>query len=104
MREIYLSDNRPWIIGFSGGKDSTCVVQIVYYMLKSLPDDKRKKGVYVLSSDTLVENPIMEMRRNEVCEKIGNQSKKDGLPIKVKILRPELNDTFWVNLIGRGYP
>jgi DNA sulfur modification protein DndC len=73
-------------------------------MLKSLPDNKREKIVYVLSSDTLVENPIMEIRRNEVCDKIGKQAKKDDLPLKVKILRPELNDTFWVNLIGRGYP
>lgn len=104
MRELYLNDKRPWIIGFSGGKDSTCIVQMVYYMLKALPPDKKTKKVHVLSSDTLVENPIMEMRRKEVCEKIETNAKHDNLPIDVEILTPKLTDTFWVNLIGRGYP
>ena len=104
MKDLYLSDKRPWIIGFSGGKDSTCVVQMVYYMLKGLPPKKRTKEVHILSSDTLVENPIVRERIKEVCAKIEKHAKKDGLPINVNILRPELNDTFWVNLIGRGYP
>ena len=104
MKKLYLDDNRPWIIGFSGGKDSTCIVQMVYYLLKDLPPDRRAKKVHVLSSDTLVENPIMEVRRRKVCEKIETQAKRDGLPIDVKILTPKLTDTFWVNLIGRGYP
>ena len=104
MRNLYLNDSRPWVIGFSGGKDSTCVVQMVYYMLKTLPSDKRIKDVHILISDTLVENPIMGERRRKVCGKIEKQAKKDNLPITVKILLPELNDTFWVNLIGRGYP
>ena len=29
IKKLYLSDNRPWIIGFSGGKDSTCMTQLV---------------------------------------------------------------------------
>lgn len=104
MRNLYLNDKRPWIIGFSGGKDSTSVFQMVYYMLKNLTQDKRTKEVHILSSDTLVENPIIDFKRREICTKIERQAMKDDLPIKVKILRPELNDTFWVNLIGRGYP
>lgn len=104
IQDLYLNDNRPWIIGFSGGKDSTCVTQMVYYMLKNLPLEKRKKWVHVLSSDTLVESPVIQNRIKNVCRKIEIQVRKDNLPIKVKILRPELDDTFWVNLIGRGYP
>jgi DNA sulfur modification protein DndC len=104
MEKLYLDDKRPWIIGFSGGKDSTCIVQMVYYMLKALPPDKRTKKIHILSSDTLVESPVMEIRRREICEKIENQAKKDGLLIEVEILTPKLTDTFWVNLIGRGYP
>lgn len=104
IEELYLNDKRPWIIGFSGGKDSTCVTQMVYHMLKNLPPEKRIKEVHILSSDTLVENPIGQSRRKKICEKIEKHAKNDSLPIKVKILRPELNDSFWVNLIGRGYP
>lgn len=104
MRELYKSDERPWIVGFSGGKDSTSLVQLVFYMLRSLPLERRTKKVYILTSDTLIENPIMEVRRREVCERMKVQVEKDNLPIEVEILTPELTDTFWVNLIGRGYP
>ena len=104
IKKLYLSDQRPWIIGFSGGKDSTCVTQMVYYMLKDLPPEKRKKEVHILSSDTLVESPLIQFRIKSSCKKIETQTRKDDLPIKVNVLRPELNDTFWINLIGRGYP
>ena len=33
---VYKSDKRPWVIGYSGGKDSTVVVHLVYQMLKNL--------------------------------------------------------------------
>jgi len=104
MTSLYLNDKRPWLVGFSGGKDSTCVTQIVYYMLQNLPPNRRKKEVHIISSNTLVESPFIEMRIKRTLKKIEIQAKKDGLPIKVKILRPMLSDTFWVNLIGRGYP
>lgn len=104
MKELYLSDNRPWIIGLSGGKDSTCVTQLVYNMLKNLEPSKRHKTIYIVSNDTLVESPIIEKRIKSTIKKIRESSKKDDLPIKANILTPALNDTFWVNLIGRGYP
>lgn len=104
MRSLYLNDNRPWVIGFSGGKDSTCLTQLVYNMLKELPPDKRKKEVTILSSNTLVESPLILDRMISIYKKIKDQIKIDNLPISISILRPELNDTFWINLIGRGYP
>jgi DNA sulfur modification protein DndC len=57
IRTVYLSDNRPWILGYSGGKDSTCMVQLVWYAISSLPPEKRQKKIFVISSDTLVESP-----------------------------------------------
>ncbi len=38
----YLYDenpHRPWIIGFSGGKDSTMLLQVVWNALKKIPKD-----------------------------------------------------------------
>lgn len=104
MRDLYLSDTRPWIIGLSGGKDSTAITQLTYTMLKNLAPIERHKKVWVVSSDTLVDTPIANRRITEVCGKINSQAKEDNLPIEVAIIRPELSDTFWVNLIGRGYP
>ncbi|GAF80831.1 unnamed protein product, partial [marine sediment metagenome] len=104
MKNLYLNDARPWIIGFSGGKDSTCVTQLAYMMIKNLPLEQRNKEIHVLSSDTLVESPYIQERIIKSCRRISSQAAKESLPIRVEILRPELNDTFWINLIGRGYP
>jgi DNA sulfur modification protein DndC len=104
MKNLYLHDSRPWIVGLSGGKDSTCVTQMVYYMLLSLPPEQRKKEIHIISADTLVESPLIARRITSLLSDIDRATKKDHLPIKVKLLKPKLNDTFWVNLIGRGYP
>ena len=42
IKYVYKSDERPWVIGYSGGKDSTTVVELVYKMLLSLPNEQRK--------------------------------------------------------------
>ncbi|PAB60537.1 DNA phosphorothioation system sulfurtransferase DndC [Anaeromicrobium sediminis] len=104
MTMVYLNDNRPWIIGYSGGKDSTVVVELVYHMLLSLPEEKRHKNVYVVSSDTLIENPIILNNLNENMRLINVSAKKDRIPMIAEIVIPHVNDTFWVNVIGRGYP
>ena len=49
IKYVYRSDNRPWIIGYSGGKDSTTVVELVYDMLLSLRPNERTKNVYIIS-------------------------------------------------------
>lgn len=37
IRELYSADEVPWIIGYSGGKDSTAVLQLVWNAMKGLP-------------------------------------------------------------------
>ena len=104
IRKVYLSDNRPWIIGFSGGKDSTCLVQLVWNALSKLPKENLQKKVYVISSDTLVESPQISERIIGSLDKIEKVSKDTRLPISTNLLRPKLSDTFWVRLLGLGYP
>jgi len=104
MKELYLNDEKPWVIGFSGGKDSTCVVQLVFRLLEELPSEKRHKKIHIVSNDTLVENPILEKRISKSLKKMREVARKKDLPIVAKKLKPKLEDTFWVNIIGRGYP
>jgi DNA sulfur modification protein DndC len=104
IQEVYLADSRPWIIGYSGGKDSTAVTQLVYSAIKKLPKEKRHKDVHIISADTLVDPPKIIDSLNNNLDAIRTQSKKDDLPIKVFKVKPKINNTFWVNLIGRGYP
>ena len=100
----YLIDDRPWIIGFSGGKDSTALLQIVWQALQKLPKNKLEKSISVLCNDTLVENPVIVSLIEDNLEKIKITSQKAQIPINVVKTTPKLNDSFWVNMIGRGYP
>lgn len=104
LERQYLADTRPWVVGFSGGKDSTCTLQMVYQMLCALPKDKRTKQVHVLSSDTLVEAPVVGIRQRKICKTVNQAAEMDDIPLYVEMLGPQISDTFWVNVIGRGYP
>ncbi|MCB0164977.1 MAG: DNA phosphorothioation system sulfurtransferase DndC, partial [Anaerolineae bacterium] len=104
IRRVYRSYSYPWVIGYSGGKDSTTALQLVWYALAELPPDERQKPVYVISSDTLVETPVIVDHIDETLNKIDQKATETGLPFQAKKLTPELDDRFWVNLIGRGYP
>ena len=104
IRSVYLSDDRPWILGFSGGKDSTCMIQMAWNALKNLPRDKLTKNIHVISSDTLIESPQIVDRITGSLARIEEAAKMDGLPITTNLLRPPTSDTFWVRVLGMGYP
>lgn len=104
-----IEDNeRPWIIGFSGGKDSTVLLTLAWLALLKIKTEQGQKyltrEVYVVCNDTLVENPIITNYVNKVLKKIEDASLTHNLPIKVRKTIPRLEDSFWVNLIGKGYP
>lgn len=104
IREVYCADDRPWVIGYSGGKDSTTALQLVWSALKGLPTEKRTKPVYVISSDTLVETPMIVEFVDRTLDQINGAAKLAGLPITSHKVRPQTDDSFWVNVLGRGYP
>jgi DNA sulfur modification protein DndC len=104
IRQVYLADSRPWVIGFSGGKDSTTALQLTWYALAKLPQDKRTKPVYVISSDTLVETPVVVGHLDKTLAQISEAATRQTMPFSAHKVRPILDDTFWVNMIGKGYP
>lgn len=105
MLEEYLEDHTsPWIIGYSGGKDSTLVAHLAFEMLMSLPPSMRKRQVHVVSNDTLVESPLVVRHIIDSLEEISDAASAFGLPLTTAITRPALSQSFWVNLIGKGYP
>ncbi|EGK10212.1 MAG: DNA phosphorothioation system sulfurtransferase DndC [Firmicutes bacterium] len=104
IQQTYLADTRPWVVGFSGGKDSTVVVQLLFEALSELPEESRTKPVYVISSDTLVENPLVMATVDLALNQIQTAAREQGLPVEAHKVRPDIEKSFWVNLIGRGYP
>lgn len=104
IRQLYLEDMIPWICGYSGGKDSTAIVQLVWEALLQVPEYKRQKTVHIISTDTLVESPVVALWANNSLKKMTENAQKDNLPIIAHRLTPKITNTYWVNLIGRGYP
>ena len=98
--------NRPWIIGFSGGKDSTVLLTLTWLAMKQLQAEGHTltRHVYVVNNDTLVENPVIEEYVTGVLNTIQQAAKQQELPITVKMTTPQLEDTFWSCVIGKGYP
>ncbi|QUJ78349.1 DNA phosphorothioation system sulfurtransferase DndC [Sulfitobacter albidus] len=104
IRAVYTADNRPWVIGYSGGKDSTCALQLIWSAVSALPEDERRKEIFVLSSDTLVETPVIVNYIDDTLAAINAAAADQNMPITAQKVVPETSDSFWVNLIGRGYP
>ncbi|WP_334162672.1 DNA phosphorothioation system sulfurtransferase DndC [Phenylobacterium sp.] len=104
IQETYLADEIPWVVGYSGGKDSTAVLQLVWLALAQLPKGAARKDVHVISTDTLVENPVVAAWVDRSHAIMGRAAAELGLPIYPHKLTPDIQNTFWVNLIGRGYP
>ena len=104
IQDVYLENARPWVIGYSGGKDSTTALQLVWYALAELPVKERKYPVYVISSDTLVETPVIVSYITGTLARIETHASEQRMPFHTELVRPKTEDTFWVNLIGKGYP
>lgn len=104
VQALYRADQIPWVVGYSGGKDSTAVLQLVWQALKELPAAERHKPVHVISTDTLVENPVVARWVSTSLERMAEAARDQALPIEPHRLTPDVESTFWVNLIGRGYP
>jgi len=104
IKELYLADQIPWVVGYSGGKDSTATLQLVWIAISELEPEKMWKPVHVISTDTLVENPVVASWVTRSLQTMNRAAESQGLPIRSYRLTPTVTDTFWVNLIGRGYP
>lgn len=104
IQSLYLHDAVPWVIGYSGGKDSTAILQLVWWALARLEPAQRVKPIHVITTDTLVESPVVSAWVRASHARMVEAAARQGMPVVPHILTPEVDQTFWVNLIGRGYP
>lgn len=104
IRNLYLADDIPWVIGYSGGKDSTATLQLVWLAIQELPPEDRNKTIHIINTDTLVESPVVARWAQQSLEKMRQASAEQGLPFVPHRLTPDYDNTFWVNFLGKGYP
>lgn len=104
IQELYCQDDIPFVIGWSGGKDSSSVLQLVWNAISELPPEQRTKKVHVITTDTLVENPIVSAWVRNSLERMKAAAREQQMPIEPHLLQPDIKETYWVCLIGKGYP
>ncbi len=104
IKQLYLADQTPWIIGFSGGKDSTVCVSLVYVALQSIPKSQLTKPIYIVSSDTRVEIPAIIEMMTTTLQTVEAKAKHHDIPMTSHQVSPPAEQSFWTNLIGKGYP
>ena len=104
VRNLYLSDDIPWVIGYSGGKDSTATLQLVWLALSELPREQLKKCVHIINTDTMVESPVISKWVQNSFKIMESAADEQKLPFTTHRLTPAMDNTFWVNFLGRGYP
>ena len=106
LRTLFIeTGDIPWVVGLSGGKDSTAVTMHMLETLESLPPPiRRRKQCFVVCVNTLVEAPPVIGHVYSFIAELKDYVRDRELPVEVVELTPETNQTFWVNLIGRGYP
>ena len=104
LRDLYLEDTRPWLVGFSGGKDSSMLASLVFDAVLSVSSERQKKPVVILCTDTRVEIPAIVEMIESTLARMHKFSEQNGLNVEVKLLKPPPEQSFWVNIIERGYP
>lgn len=104
LRTEYGKKHRdPWVVAYSGGKDSTLLLQLVWEIVAELPIEGRRRSIIVVGNDTLVESPLVIQHLRHSLEMIEKAAEANDLPIQTEITEPCIDQTFWVNVIGRGY-
>ena len=102
IKEEYLRDNTEWTIGYSGGKDSSALLKLCLSALKELKE--LKKYVNIVYCNTGVEIPIIAEYVYQTLKKLREEAAQNSIPINIKIAKPEIENSFFVKMIGRGYP
>lgn len=91
LKELYLKDNREWVVAVSFGKDSTMVLQLIWEMLQALPSNQRMKKVHVICSNTEVEEHNMDYYLKTSIKRVKEAAERQGLPIEAHLCKPSLN-------------
>jgi DNA sulfur modification protein DndC len=102
IKAEYCRANGAWMVAFSGGKDSSALVTLVFQALNEIRNPRIP--VNIVFCDTGVEIPPARSFAYTTLRGLAQEARQRGLPIGTRIVHPRLDERFFVVLIGKGYP
>lgn len=91
-----------WAIMYSGGKDSTALVILALEAVRR--ELVSPRTVDIVYSDTGVEIPPMLDVAQRFLRHVEDLAKRENLPVSIHRIHPDADHSYWVYLLGRGYP
>lgn len=106
LKTLYLNseDKGTWAVAWSGGKDSTCVLKLITEVVMALPVEQRQRHVYVVMSDTVVENPELDLYMREQQQLFNQWATKNKAPFSAHIVERPVEKGYFFCLLGKGHP
>lgn len=102
IQDYYSKSESEWFVGFSGGKDSSALLKLLFQALVGLND--RPKPITVLYCDTGVEIPVIRNLVLNTQQTVEAEARSHNIPLRFHITLPPVKDRYFVKVIGRGYP
>ncbi len=94
---------RVWSVGFSGGKDSSVVVDLVLrYVAAGCPGSRCPERVVVVFADTLLDPPLLRMYARRVISAVNSVGA--GLGVEGRVVEPAIGEDLIGMVIVKGYP
>lgn len=91
-----------WIIAWSGGKDSTCTMTLILYLIKSGQIEPPKK-LTVLYADTRMELPPLAISAQNMIKQI-KEIEDFPCELDVETVMAPMDKRYFVYMFGRGVP
>lgn len=92
---------REWVIGYSGGKDSTATLKV--FLSAARRAGIQNEPISVVYCDTGVENPELDFFAKAALRRLADELPHDFPRCRVEVLRAPVSERFFVRVIGRGY-
>lgn len=93
----YAGNYKHWAIAYSGGKDSSALLTVVLWLIQA-KRIQAPETLTVLYSDTRQEIPPLQIGAMQTIERVRE------LGYSAKVVLPELDDRYFVYMLGRGVP
>ena len=101
LRDEYTKHHaHPWVVGFSGGKDSSVLLNLALTAAVEQARQGRNPMVVIAHSDVGVENPEIQRLVSGEIAKAARFAREHGVTAVVRVATPAFWDTFPVRVIG----